>query len=116
VKHDHKKDETPKGALSDKTKGLIVGAASTLSVVGLIYAIMQEEKPKSKAHTPKPAKPTPADGEPAVEEAEASVTETPTDEGGIQITTVLKDVSTVGMAARGIAALEPAAEALIALL
>jgi len=161
-------EETPKGALSEKTKGLLVGAASALSLVGVIYAIMEQEKPKAHAKTPhvKPSnesssdesQPTgPADkipvfrrdgsyayvsfdearalgavedadgswdrrenfrlyGPKPTEEAEVAVTETSTDEGGVQITTVLKDIGTVGTAARGLAALEPVAEMLIALL
>jgi hypothetical protein len=154
-------DEPPKG-LSDKTKGIVVGAAGALALVGIVYAIVQEEKPKAK---PKHAKPVHVSTEgmplgppdkvpvyfpdgsygyasfeearqlgattdgsgwdrrenfrlygPKTEEAELEVVETQDEDGRIKITTILKDVSTVGMAARGLAALEPIAEMLIALL
>lgn len=118
------------GALSDKTKGMIVGAAGALALAGIIYAIVKEEE-KPKAHTThKPAPTTledlpldqdmfaePAPGPtPGIEAAEVEVIETPTPEGGVKITEVMKDVSTVGMAVRGLSALEPVAEMLIALL
>jgi hypothetical protein len=93
--------------LSDKTKGIVVGAAGALALAGIVYAIVQEEKPKPKAkHAPYPS----------TEEAEVEVVETEDEDGRVKITTILKDVSTVGMAARGLAALEPIAEMLIALL
>ena len=146
--------------LSDKTKGIVVGAAGAFALVGIVYAIVQEEKPKPKT---KHARPLPGEGMPtgphdkvpvylrdgsygyvsleearqlgAVEdergawdrrenfrlygpkdqaEVEAVVTED--EDGRIKVTTILKDVSTVGMAVRGLAALEPVAEMLIALL
>jgi hypothetical protein len=107
------------GALSDKTKGIIVGAAGALALAGILYAIMREETPKKAVHKTVPSD-LPLDqdmfAEPPLEEAEVEVTETPTADDGIKITSVLKDVSTVGMAARGIAALEPVADMLIALL
>jgi hypothetical protein len=123
-------DEAPqkkKGVLSDKTKGIIVGAAGALALAGVIYAIMQEDKPKP--HAPKPVEhhprieDVPLDQDlfaeidsPDIQEAEVDVTETPTSEGGVKITSVLKDMSTVGAAARGLSALEPVAEMLIAFL
>lgn len=111
-----------KGALSNKTKGVIVGAAGALALAGVIYAIMQEDKPKASAKPKLKPVEAPLDQDlfaestPEIQEAEVDVTETPTTDGGVKITSVLKDVSTVGMAARGLSALEPVAEMLIALL
>lgn len=111
-----------KGVLGDRAKGIIVGAASALAIAGLVYAIVQEEKPKASAKHAAPAltseEPLDQDlfAESPVEAAEVEVTETPTEEGKVKITSVLKDVSTVGAAAHGLAMLEPVAEALIALL
>jgi len=125
--------EKKPGVLSDTAKGLIVGAAGALALAGIVYAITREDKPKPVKHAAATSPPTtvfygdlPLDQDmfaepevvngPSAETAEVEVTEASTDEGGLKITEVLKDVSTVGTAVRGISALEPVAEMLIALL
>ena len=111
-----------KGTLSDRTKGIIVGAAGAIALGGIIYAIVKEEsKPTHSAHAV-PEPPGPLDQDlfaetyPAVDAAEVDVTATTDEDGGVKITEVMKDVSTVGMAVRGISALEPVAELLIGLI
>ena len=151
--------------LSDKTKGIVVGAAGAFALVGIVYAIVQEEKPKAKrSKLPQHATPAP-EGTPVgpvgppdkvpvyfpdgsygyasfeearqlgattdgsgwdrrenfrlygpKDQAEVEAVVTEDEDGRIKVTTILKDVSTVGMAVRGLAALEPVAEMLIALL